>query len=278
MPRGRNSPIMLVAFLIAGVVFMFTMKMNKPKEQGGVVVRPNVVGLAKDVELGTTIKKDDLDLVPASGDVDPSLLIKDPLEAIGKIANRFLAKGTVLRSIDLLSTTDSLASLIPEGYQAMTVPVTLPASLTNLIQVGNRVDVILTYSTGTGTQFKSLTLMKNVKVLGVGAGSGGGDQVQITLAVTPEGTKTLAYSLKRGTLNVAVRSLSETDKEQPEHFFTMAELFKDQEVESGNLKKEHKPPLTEEIEIIRGLNKEIYKFIDGKAELNRNKEEEVSKQ
>lgn len=259
---------MLVAAVAVGAVaFTMTMKLTKPQDEGGVVVRQNVVGVIKDIEIGTTVRREDLDLIPAPDNVDPSVLIKDPIEVVGKIANRFISQGSILRTLDLMSAQDSLASLIPQGYQAMTVPVMMPANLTNLIQVGNRVDVLLTYTTAqAGTQFKSLTLMKNVKVIGVGAGSGG--TMQITLAVTPEGAKTLAYSLKRGTLNLAVRSLSETDQEQPENFYTLAELFKDQELDSGKVNKEGKPPLTEEIEIVRGLTKEVYKFVDGKANPN----------
>ncbi|MSR78453.1 MAG: Flp pilus assembly protein CpaB, partial [Candidatus Omnitrophica bacterium] len=256
------------ALLTGGIAFFLTMKAMKPKESAP-LLNPMVVGLEHDLEIGSTLRKEDLDLISPPANMDSTYLIRDPLLVVGKINNRFLAKGTAVRTIDLLSPEDNLASLIPEGYQAMTVPVTLPSNLVNLIQVGNRTDVILTYSTGAGTQFKSITLMKNVKVIGVSndktGGSGG--QLQITLAVTPEGSKVLAYSLKRGTLNVAVRSLSESDKEQPEHFFTLPELFKDQELDAGQITKEKgKAPLTEEIEIIRGLTKETYRFINGKAE------------
>ena len=268
MPRGRNSLMLVIALLAGSAAFFFMMKAMKSKETPA-IAKPMVVALARDIDIGSTLQKEDLDLVTAPDNIDSNYLIKDPALAVGKITNRFLAKGTAVRNIDLLSLQDNLASLIPEGYQAMTVPVTLPANLTNLIQVGNRVDILLTYTTGTGTQFKSIPLMKNVKVIGVsnndGSGSNNGN-MQITLAVTPEGSKTLAYSLKRGTLNVAIRSLSESDKEQPEHFFTLSELFKDQELETGQINKENKAPLTEEIEIIRGLNKETYRFVNGKVE------------
>ncbi len=269
---------MLIAAIVVGAVaFMMTMKLTKPQDEGGVVIRQNVVGVIKDIEIGTTVRREDLDLIPAPDNVDPSVLIKDPVEVVGKIANRFIAQGSVLRTLDLMSAQDSLASLIPQGYQAMTVPVTMPGNLTNLIQVGNRVDVLLTYTTaGQGTQFKSLTLMKNVKVIGVGSGTGNNEGMQITLAVTPEGAKTLAYSLKRGTLNLAVRSLSETDQDQPENFYTLAELFKDQELDTGTVNKEGKVPLTEEIEIVRGLSKEVYKFVDGKANPNPNAKDQAA--
>ena len=267
MPRNRNAPMLIIAIIIGAIAFMLTLKATRPKEEGGggIMPKPSVAALTKDIEIGTAIRKEDLDLIPAPDNVSIDMLFRDPQAVVGKVTNRFLSKGAVIRSIDLVSAQDNLAGLIPEGYQAMTVPVTLPASLANLIQVGNRVDILLTYTTGAGTQFKSVTLMKNVKVIGVGS-TQSSSEIQLSIAVTPEGAKTLAYSLKRGTLNVAVRSLSESDKEQPEHFFTLSELFKDQEIDTGQITKENKQPLTEEIEIVRGLSKETYRFTNGKVD------------
>ena len=83
----------------------------------------------------------------------------------------------------------------------------------------------------------------------------------MTLAVTPEGAETLAYSMKKGTLNVVVRPLSE-EAIGEEKFFTLKELFFSGDETAG-------PEIEPEqrgVEIIRGLRREKYQFTNSVME------------
>ncbi len=223
-----------------------------------------VVGAVRDISIGSVIKREDVDLLPPPENMNPKVLFTDFDRVVGETARRNVPKGEVIRTVDLLAKGDNLASLIPPGYRAMNIPVVLPSNLTNLIQVGNRVDILLTYQKA-NYEVSSVTLVKNAKVIGVseppkgGFSSGANQEMYITLAVTPDGAETLAFAMKKGTLNVAVHSLSDSEAQQQEKFFTLRELF---------FNKANEPITTvapapvekQEIEVIRGLNKEKYSF------------------
>lgn len=260
MPKTQNALMFLIALAIGGAAFVLTMKSITPPEK-----KPDfyVVGLAEDLEVGTTVQREHLELMPAPQNIDKAALFTKPEEVVGKVLNRSIQAGTPLRSIDMMSEGENIASLIPEGYQAMTIPVVMPQSLVSLVQVGNRVDVLLTYERSDTREYKSITLMKNVKVIGVSKEAEGATSMYVTIAVNPAGAKTLAYAIKRGVLNLAIRSLSEADQQEPETFYTLEKLFREQLLDQAV--KKSKVPMLEEIEIIRGLNKETYRFVEGKA-------------
>jgi Flp pilus assembly protein CpaB len=257
----HNSFILVLALGSGMIAFLMSFQIVNSKKQASTAIM--VVGPMHDIEIGTMIKKEDLDLVPAPENINTKLLFTDFGPVENKVARRNLLKGEAIKSIDLLAEGENPASLIPAGYRAMTIPVILPSNLTKLIQVGNRLDVLLTFETERG-EFESVTLVKNAKVIGLsdpvkatGPGaSQGGSQVFITLAVTPQGAETLAYSMKKGTLNVSVYSLSESGKSE-EKFFTLKELFSKEDKAAEGLEAR---PAIEGVEIIRGLRKEKFHF------------------
>lgn len=255
----HNSFILVLALGSGLIAFLMSLQIANSKKQ--VAMELMVVGAVRDIEIGSSIKKEDLDLVPAPQNVNPKMLFTDFDPVLSKVNRRNILKGEAIKSIDLLAEGENPASLIPAGYRAMTVPVTLPANLTKLIQVGNRVDVLLTYEKVHG-EFESVTLIKNAKVIGLSepgknAGMGGTAQVYITMAVTPDGAETLAYAMKKGTLNVAVYSLSESNNSE-EKFFTLKELFFKEEPVAAQAVAA--APVSDGIEVIRGLRKEKYHF------------------
>ena len=239
--------------------------MNTQAPPAAIEARQTFVVAVKDIMIGTMIRPDDVDLLPPSENIQPKLGYQDIGEVLGKVVRRNIAKGEALKKVDILAEGDNLASLIPRGYRAMTIPVTLPASITEMLQIGNRVDVILTYE-ASRNELKSVTLLENARVIGVSNPSdkASGSQnrnLDITLAVTPEGAETLAFAQKRGTLNLSIRSL---DEEGTEKFFTLRELFfPDKKEDNSGLPEDmlqiEKPSVpTDVIEIIRGVSKEQY--------------------
>ncbi|HTL46535.1 MAG TPA: Flp pilus assembly protein CpaB [Verrucomicrobiae bacterium] len=268
MPRGRNPLILILALVSGAAAFMLSLQMTKaPAAKNNVAAPSNVklvVHAVNDIAIGSIIKKSDIDVLAPSGNYNPKMVYENVSDVMGKVVRRNVLKGEMIKKLDILAEGDNLAALIPKGYRAMTIPVMLPSSITELLQIGNRVDVILTYDVAKG-DINSLTLVENARVIGVskqaegGGVSGGNKKMDITLAVTPEGAETLAFSMKRGTLNLSIRSLDEEDEEK---FFTLKELFfpeaKDK-VDPNQLLEPETPKVPKDlVEIIRGVRKEQY--------------------
>lgn len=260
MAYGRNPVILMLAVGSGILAFFLSLRMMStpaPAKAESIYV---VAVALRDIPIGGIIRNDDVDLLPPPSPVNQKLIFEELGSVVGKVVRRNVPKGEPIRKMDILEEGDNLASLIPKGYRAMTIPVTLPDSITELLQIGNRVDVILTYEVGK-TDFKSLTLVENARVIGVSKPekkTGGANQsLDITLSVTPEGAETLAFASKRGTLNVSIRSL---DEEGSEKFFTLKELFfpKDNNQQDA-LQASEKPAVPKDvIEIIRGVTREEY--------------------
>lgn len=264
MPRSRSPLILVLALFSGAAAFMLSLQLTKApvKQVSAPVSTVLVVHAVNDIPIGSIVRKSDVDLLPPTGSVNSKMVYMNASEVIGKVVRRNVPKGEMLKKVDILAEGDNLAALIPKGYRAMTIPVTLPASITELLQIGNRVDVILTYEAGKD-EINSLTLVENARVIGIskpaeaGGLSGGTKKMDITLAVTPEGAETLAFSMKRGTLNLSIRSLDEEDEEK---FFTLKELFFPEDKPDPNkLLQTDSPKVPKDlVEIIRGVRKEQY--------------------
>jgi pilus assembly protein CpaB len=267
MPRGRNPLVLILALVSGAAAFMLSLQMTKAPAAKNTAAPSStkvVVHAVNDISIGSIIKKSDIDLLPPSGSYNPKMVYENIPDVMGRVVRRNVLKGEIVKKLDILADGDNLAALIPKGYRAMTIPVMLPSSITELLQIGNRVDVILTYDVSKG-DINSLTLVENARVIGVSkqggeGGSGGTKKMDITLAVTPEGAETLAFSIKRGTLNLSIRSLDEDDNEK---FFTLKELFfpqdKESKIDPNQLLEAEVPKVPKDlIEIIRGVRKEQY--------------------
>jgi len=263
MPRTRSPLILILALVSGGIAFLMSLQLTrapgtKPVVEENAVV---VVHVVNDIAIGSIIKKSDVDLLSPTGSYNSKMIYVSTADVIGKVVRRNVLKGEILKKLDILAEGDNLAALIPRGYRAMTIPVTLSTSITELLQIGNRVDVILTYE-ASRDDLRSITLVENARVIGVSkpmdGGMGGGvKKMDITLAVTPAGAETLAFSMKRGTLNLSIRSL---DEEEDEKFFTLKELFfPESKPDPNKLLDVNAPKVPKDlVEIIRGVRKEQY--------------------
>src|SRR3989338_7275743 len=169
MPRMQHSTILMLAVGTGLAAFVLSVRLFNAKQQAHVAMvqsQQMIVGAIRDLKVGSMIVKDDVDLLPAPSGVNMNVFFTDFNNVVGKVVRKNVMKGDAIKTVDLLAEGDNLASLIPNGYRAMTIPVILPSDLSSLIQIGNRVDVILTYDQGRG-QIESVTLINSAKVIGV---------------------------------------------------------------------------------------------------------------
>lgn len=217
-----------------------------------------VVTAMRNLDIGDTLQKADLSLLPAPRGTDPGLMFTSVEPVVGKNLRNAVRRGQVIKSFDLMDETDSMASLIPDGYRAATCVLALPEETVRLLKFGRRVDVLFTDTTA--REFHTKTIMKNVLVMKVDASkknkaktlaNESNATVDVTLAVKPEGAEVIAYAVQKGKLDLSVRPLSEQDPK--ESYLTLEDVM-------GTKTPIFQVSNQAEIEVFRGVKKEKVKL------------------
>jgi pilus assembly protein CpaB len=106
---------------------------------------------------------------PGSGPPPDAFL--DPREALGRVIQRPIAAGNLITQADLLVEDESwLAARIPEGMRGVSVHVGEFAGITQLIRVGDRVDVMVADQERMPGRpnVRLRTLLENIEVIATG--------------------------------------------------------------------------------------------------------------
>jgi pilus assembly protein CpaB len=138
-------------------------------------------------------------------------------------------KGSFLSWSDIELASDQgrdrlLTQRIGKGkYRALSLPVDVPGSVSNMIQPGDHVDILGTFrfpgtEKGAALDMVTRTILQNVTVLAVGqqlmatAATGDGRRnsyTTITLSVTPKEAEFLVFAYQKGTLTFTLRNASD---------------------------------------------------------------------
>ena len=110
MPRTRNSLLYVLAAISGFMAMILIMHLMKPRNTPGAGTM--VIGAVRDIEIGSTLKKEDVDLLLSPNNINPKLLFTDIQPVIGKVSRKNILKGEVIRSVDLLAEGESL-DLLP---------------------------------------------------------------------------------------------------------------------------------------------------------------------
>ncbi|MCD6539813.1 MAG: Flp pilus assembly protein CpaB [Candidatus Omnitrophica bacterium] len=146
---------------------------------------------------------------------------------VGKIAKRDIIEGEQIRASFLMipGSQKSLSLKIPEGKRAITIPVDKISSIEGMINPGDSVDIVGSFSIPVPTQGGKtvnqtmvVPMFENVLVLAVGAKieavSLGREEKKppttITLALTPEQASLLTYAIEIGKIKLLLRSMFDT--------------------------------------------------------------------
>jgi pilus assembly protein CpaB len=93
-------------------------------------------------------------------------VLKLPQELNGKVLFKTLEKGQFCTKA-FLSDNDKLIAELPDGFVAMSLPVTMPSSVSGFSLPGSRVNLLCRYNGKEGAMI-SQTFLTNVKVIAVG--------------------------------------------------------------------------------------------------------------
>ncbi len=141
-------------------------------------------------------------------------------DAVGKMALSDIYPGEFIMSNKLVGKDDITGGLSPkveDGKRAISIPVNNVIALHGLINVGDFVDVLVTFSPPNEKGAITSTIVKDVPVLGINNNIHSDQQVKeelqtVTLMVEPEQAQQIALSIQQGSIQLTLRSPGDKNK------------------------------------------------------------------
>ena len=169
-----------------------------------------VVVAAKPIKLGKKIDMTQLKLSEWALDNLPDGVFQELDQVTGQVARQEIFVGEAIFKARVAEHTEgsTLSAIIPKYKRAVSIRVNDIIGVAGFILPGNRVDILSTRTSGSGTQTR--TLLQNMKVLAVDQTTGGKDTPvlvrAVTLEVTPAESEILIEGQSKGPLQLALRN------------------------------------------------------------------------
>ncbi|MBA5776233.1 Flp pilus assembly protein CpaB [Stappia sp. F7233] len=185
-----------------------------------------VLVATQDIKLGSQLSSSDLSWAVWPKDSTPHGVIRRSdrpgalEEMAGRIAKAPVYSGEPVREERLIATDRGfMAAILPKGRRAVAVPVEAVTTAGGFILPGDKVDLILTKSTGArnGNTYTSDTLLTNVRVLAIDTTTAGEKDEKAlpptqsaTLELTPDQSELITQAQQIGTISLALRSAQDS--------------------------------------------------------------------
>lgn len=209
----------MFAFVVASVasLLLYRLLINRPQTtKAAAPATTKVVLAAKDLEVGTVLKEEDIKLSDWGGAV-PSGAVTKVQDLVGRgVTTVIYAKEPIIESrLAPKGAGGGLASMIPPGMRAVAVRVNEVVGVAGFVVAGSRVDVLISGNSpggsgGLGTVTK--TLLQNLEVLSAGQdfkkdAEGKPVMVQVVnMLVTPEQAEQLSLASNQTTIQLVLRN------------------------------------------------------------------------
>lgn len=215
--RSRIFAVLAIAILAGGGLAYGTYNLinNKPGTSTEAPTQPVVVAAA-DLQLGSELKKDDLQVIGFPAGKAPEGAFSKISDVVGRGLIVPVVKNEIVLAGKLASKEagSGLPPVIPEGMRAVSVRVNEVVGVAGYVLPGNRVDVVATASpTDARADITSRVILSNVQVLTAGTRmeqdqeKGKAMQVTVvTLLVNPEQSERLALASTEGKIQLALRN------------------------------------------------------------------------
>ena len=215
--RNRIFAVLALAVLAGGGLAYGTYNFinNQPVKTVSTATQPVVVAAA-DLQLGSELKKEDLQVVQFPVGKAPEGTFAKPDEVIGRGVIVPIVKNEPVLRAKLASKEagSGLPPVIPEGMRAVSVRVNEVVGVAGYVLPGNRVDVLATASpTEAHSDTTTKVILSNVQVITAGTRMEQDQEkdkpVQVTvvtLLVTPEQSERLALASTAGKIQLALRN------------------------------------------------------------------------
>lgn len=193
-----------------------------------------LIQMAKNKSAGEVILKEDVrkvEIKRTRHDMESSREIpwSSVNNVIGRKLENSIVAGKTLQDNDLQLISQrngGFTSVVRKGYRAVSIPVDVTSSVSNLIQPQDNVDVIGTFrfpdlKGDSALDTVTMTILQNVKVLAVGSRYSGyqadpeggmrGSYGTVTLMLLPHEVEMVIFASQKGRLSLSLRNYGETE-------------------------------------------------------------------
>jgi pilus assembly protein CpaB len=215
--RNRIFAVLAIAVLAGGSLAYGTYNFMQagPAQATSIATQPVVVAAA-DLQIGTALKKEDMQVInfPEGGAPEGSFSQMNDLVGRGLIVPMVKNEPVLGAKLASKEAGAGLPPVIPEGMRAVSVRVNEVVGVAGYVLPGNRVDVVATASpTESRSDTTSKVVLSNVQVLTAGTrmeqGQDNNQPTQVTvvtLLVNPEQAERLALASTEGKIQLALRN------------------------------------------------------------------------
>ena len=213
----RFVGVLLFATIVATVasLLLYRLLINRPQPAKAAMATTQIVLAARDIDVGTLLKEEDVTLADWPGPV-PAGASRKTTEVVGRgITTPIYAKEPVIESrLALKGAGGGLAAMIPQGMRAVAVHVNEVVGVAGFVVPGMRVDVLISGNTPGGGALGTLTktLLQNIEVLSAGQdfkkdAEGKPVVVQVVnLLVTPDQAEQLSLASSQTNVQLILRN------------------------------------------------------------------------
>jgi len=214
--RNRIFAVLAIAVLAGGSLAYGTYNFMQagPAQAANMPTQPVVVAAA-DLQIGTALKKEDLQIINFPQGAAPEGTFSQADELVGRGLIVPIVKNEPVLGAKLASKEAGagLPPVIPEGMRAVSVRVNEVVGVAGYVLPGNRVDVVATASpTEARSDTTSKVVLSNVQVLTAGTRMEQQEDNKptqvtvVTLLVNPEQAERLALASTEGKIQLALRN------------------------------------------------------------------------
>ncbi len=215
MARKSGAGGVIVLALVFGVAFAVSLGVYLKKRDQQLSRQPVVVAL-QDIPARTKITREMISVESYPKDLMAPDAFTKPEDIINRVTKDKIKSKNQIRESDLLGEGQSatIATKVHEGMRAVTIAVDEIKSVGNMVQPGDRVDILATYHDPRTRTEVTRMILQNVPVLFVDRGRTDPDAKQgastsVTLEVTPEQTELVTAAERSGTLRMALRGVQD---------------------------------------------------------------------
>ena len=211
---GASRAFLALAIVLGGASFLIVRTYSARVDALAPALGPSlpVVTAARDLVRGTTLTGEMLKVIDVPAGYAPPGGLHRVQDAAGHTLVSDVAVGESITRTRIGSEhAGPIASLVPSGMRAVTVPVTTAGN----VVVGDHVDVLATFG---GGQPHTETTASGLEVIAAASGGdassrlstdGGGSAATITVLATPSEAESLAYAGAFATITVSVLGADE---------------------------------------------------------------------
>lgn len=195
-----------------------------------------IVVASRDIPVRTKITADMLTKTTrTASEVDPQALT-DPKQAVGDTALVAMPQGATITSMKVGQPAEvGITVRLKPGMRAVSIPVDRVKAVSNLVQPGDRVDVMASVNRGAGVPPKTFSIIRGAIILAINTqldqtdatpapSADAGAPGTVTLGVTPLQADLLTVADLNTTLRLALRSPQEPVHSLPAEKLEFADL------------------------------------------------------